>query len=247
MGTSQAALTDCMTANPAARTSGTSAPAPAPVAGLALCRVLRFADAALQSWRNGSGITRQLAVWPPMAPSSDFTWRVSAADVTEAGRFSDWSGFDRQLWITQGPGIRLTDPAGGATATLRRGERLDFPGERRYACALLGGPVRDLNVMLKRGRGTLQSTLVRGDAAWALVPGHHILYCAAGSARVLAAGQFIATLGPGDALHLVPDTGGTQPRVSIVAGHAATECIAIHLQTQRPPASVDNRGRIPVS
>lgn len=245
MGTSQAALIECMTANPAAQADSTAVPVP--VAGFALCRVLRFADTPLQPWRNGSGITRQLAVWPPMSGGNAFGWRISAAEVTEAGRFSDWSGFDRELWITQGPGIRLTDPADGTVTTLRRGERLDFPGERRYACALLGGPVRDLNVMLKRGCGTLQSTLVRGDAAWPLVPGHHILYCAAGSARVLAAGQSIATLSTGDALHLVPDTGGTQPRVSIVAGHAATECIAIHLQTRRPPASVDNRGRIPVS
>lgn len=199
-----------------------------------VCRVVRAADAARQRWRNGGGITHQIAIWPPDAQGSDFAWRISAAEVSEPGDFSDWSGFDRQLWITHGAGVRLTDPATGAVTELRPGAALDFPGERRYACALLDGPVRDFNLMLRRGAGTLRSRLIRGTGADSLQPGHNLFYCVQGSVQLSANGKRIAALAAGDTLHIALDAGTAECSVSLAADDTAA-CIAVHIAAAESP------------
>ena len=47
---------------------------------------MRFAELPLAPWRNGGGVTREVAVDGPGA--QDFEWRISIADVNEPGPFS---------------------------------------------------------------------------------------------------------------------------------------------------------------
>ena len=52
--------------------------------------IIRFADLRSEPWRNGGGVTRELASHPQAASAQDgaWDWRVSIADVTKAGDFS---------------------------------------------------------------------------------------------------------------------------------------------------------------
>ncbi|MFN9927385.1 MAG: HutD family protein, partial [Phenylobacterium sp.] len=59
--------------------------------------LLRAADRLAVPWKNGGGITRELAVWPPGASFDDFVWRVSMAEVHQDGPFSSFPGVDRIL------------------------------------------------------------------------------------------------------------------------------------------------------
>ncbi|MBM3986021.1 MAG: hypothetical protein FJ296_10095, partial [Planctomycetes bacterium] len=72
-------------------------------------RVLRAADARRVPWRNGRGVTEELALAPPGASfeRGDFDWRVARATVAQAGPFSAFPGFERVLVVVQGAGLRL--------------------------------------------------------------------------------------------------------------------------------------------
>ncbi|MBL8751184.1 MAG: HutD family protein [Planctomycetes bacterium] len=113
--------------------------------------LLRRDDQVVERWRNGGGTTRTVAIDPPGASvAAGFSWRISVADVAQDGPFSAMPGVDRSLWLLDGNGVELQ--CGDSVTTLReRFQRLDFVGEAPIGARLLGGPVRDLNVMTRRG------------------------------------------------------------------------------------------------
>jgi uncharacterized protein len=65
-------------------------------------RVVRFAALPAVPWKNGGGTTVEIAVHPPSAGTDAFDWRVSAAEIREAGPFSRFDGIDRALAILDG-------------------------------------------------------------------------------------------------------------------------------------------------
>jgi len=117
----------------------------------------RFALSALpaQPWKNGGGLTREIAVMPPGAGMADFTWRVSVAEIARDGPFSPFPGIDRQILLLAGAGVRLQSPVEAVPAVdhlLHEPLRpFAFAGEAAISATLLGGPTQDLNVMTRRG------------------------------------------------------------------------------------------------
>lgn len=100
-------------------------------------------------WRNGGGVTHEIA---REGPPDAFSWRVSVADVAQAGPFSAFPGVDRVIALLEGAGFSLHD-AGRLRVTLSRpGEAYAFSGDDAVTCTLVDGPVRDLNVMVDRAR-----------------------------------------------------------------------------------------------
>jgi len=138
-------------------------------------RVLRAADRIATPWKNGGGVTREVAAWPPGAdlggfewrislaeiaadgpfspPGADldgFEWRISLAEIAADGPFSTFPGVDRVLTVIQGEGLLLTVDD-RMLALDAASPPLDFPGEARVAARLTDGPISDLNVMVRRG------------------------------------------------------------------------------------------------
>lgn len=124
-------------------------------------------------WRNGGGETAEVAAFPPGAGMDNFVWRVSIAVVRGDGPFSDFPGIDRILSVLEGqlslavadaPEMRLT-PAEAPFA---------FPADVAAWGAPVGGDVRDLNVMVRRGQCTASverlpagtARVVGGDEDW---------------------------------------------------------------------------------
>src|SRR5690606_25402118 len=58
-------------------------------------------------WKNGGGVTVEIAVHPQDASVDDFDWRVSMATVASDGSFSVFPGIDRTLSVLEGDGIVL--------------------------------------------------------------------------------------------------------------------------------------------
>lgn len=112
--------------------------------------LLRAADRLAVPWKNGGGITRELAVWPPGASFDDFVWRVSMAEVHQDGPFSSFPGVDRILTLLEG-GLRLTVSGAGVFDLSPQTPPLAFDGDAPASAALATGPVLDLNVMTRRG------------------------------------------------------------------------------------------------
>ena len=104
------------------------------------------------AWKNGGGVTREIVREPAGASLEDFDWRVSVADIAAAGPFSRFVGIDRHLLLLEGDGVHLTSAEAGLDVSLLAdGTVLAFSGDVDMGSQLLGGAVRDFNVMTKRG------------------------------------------------------------------------------------------------
>ena len=55
-------------------------------------RILRADELLPTPWRNGLGVTREIALCPPGADTDDFLWRASVADVVGPAPFSQFPG-----------------------------------------------------------------------------------------------------------------------------------------------------------
>lgn len=112
--------------------------------------VLRWSDYAVVPWRNGGGVTREVAAGPPGAGPADFDWRVSIAEVAGSSEFSTFPGVDRIIVPLDAAAMVLT--VDGTAHRLRRGEPFAFSGDSTTSCVIEGSSTRDLNVMTRRGR-----------------------------------------------------------------------------------------------
>ncbi|MEW2161243.1 HutD family protein [Streptomyces sp. NPDC007189] len=114
-------------------------------------QILRAAERTVTPWKNGGGLTREVAVSPSGAGVADFDWRLSMADVAQGGPFSCFPGVDRVIMVVEGPGMALTVD-GTEHLVGQRFRPFAFPGDAVTQCRLLGGPLVDFNVMTRRDR-----------------------------------------------------------------------------------------------
>ena len=115
-------------------------------------QIVQLADVPATAWRNGGGVTRELAVWPSAA---DWAWRMSVADVAQAGPFSVFEGIDRWFAVLDGAGVRL-DMAGESYPLTPADAPLFFDGATPVDCQMLAGKTVDFNLMLRRGSASAQ-------------------------------------------------------------------------------------------
>jgi environmental stress-induced protein Ves len=175
--------------------------------------LLRAADRTDRPWKDGGGLTSEIAAWPPGADMTGFAWRVSTATVTGPGPFSRFAGVDRTLAVLSGKlDLRV---AGQAARLLTTADApFAFAGDADCFGCPIDGPVRDLNVMVRRSSFTAavrrvadERILVDADDACLLV--------ATGAAAVTIEGQ-AHHLGSLDALLMQPRLEGWA--ASIVGG-----------------------------
>lgn len=158
--------------------------------------VLRWSEYDSMPWKNGGGVTREVASGavqepPASAESADgFDWRVSVADVDAGGPFSAFPGIDRVITLVEGEGMVLT--VDGTPQPVRPLSPFAFSGDAVTDCRLEAGAVRDMNVMTRRGRATAQVRMVPVAAAQ-----DSEMVCAAGETLlVMATTDGIAVGGP---------------------------------------------------
>lgn len=113
--------------------------------------IARWNDLRPQPWKNGGGVTYELALGPQRADAASFDWRVSIAEVASDGPFSIFEGVDRTLVLLDGRGVELVVD-GHSTALSAAQPRLSFAGSAQTYARLFDGPVRDLNVMTRGSR-----------------------------------------------------------------------------------------------
>lgn len=64
--------------------------------GLRHGRILRAAERPALPWKNGGGVTREVVAHPPGSDLGHFDWRVSIAEIHNAGPFSRFPGIERR-------------------------------------------------------------------------------------------------------------------------------------------------------
>jgi len=160
-------------------------------------RLLRAADRTAVPWKNGGGVTREVAASPPSAGLDSFDWRVSIAEVRASGPFSVFEGIDRTLTVLQG---RLALTFADRTVELTAdGARFAFPGDVPCTGQPVGGPVTDLNVMVRRGR---RSAHVERVTEGVIAPETTMLVVASASTGIQWGDRHMA-LAPFDAVLIV--------------------------------------------
>jgi environmental stress-induced protein Ves len=135
-----------------------------------------------QAWKNGGGITHQLA---RSDDSLGMRWRVSIAEVASDGPFSRFEQTDRIIMLLRGKGFCLH---GAAEHTVMLDKALvpfAFAGETEIDCTLIDGPVQDFNLMTRRSdvKASLQVLSVTGPLSLKLAQ-ESMLYLASGQLQL---------------------------------------------------------------
>jgi len=205
---------------------------------MTIFRHLRPSDHRVMPWKNGKGSTVELAVHPPPQGKGigDFLWRVSVATVDADGPFSSFPGYDRKIVVLEGEGMMLSHGEEGSAVRLGPLEPYSFPGEAATTCRLMGGPVRDFNVMTRRGESQSTVSVVmpdRGLELSATGAGFQLLYCHQGRCQITAPEGAVVVLEPGDVLRI---EGLEQDRgVLRLTGDPA--CVVVRVEIEVPDRS----------
>ncbi len=102
-------------------------------------------------WRNGRGISWDIASDQPFGQNADFGWRLAIAEIAASGPFSVYGPVDRFFTLLDGDGLDLTFATGRKLAVNKSFVPLAFPCDIATDCTLRGGPCRALNLFTARG------------------------------------------------------------------------------------------------
>jgi environmental stress-induced protein Ves len=160
--------------------------------------IIRYAELKAHPWRNGGGVTREVARHSrtPSALDNSWDWRVSIAEVSKAGPFSAFAGMDRVLTVIDGELLLLS--VDGAEHPLEKYRPFRFSGDAAAAGALPTGDIRDLNVITRNGAFKGYTSIIELSKKRA----HPVFE---GQFGILLQGQ--ATVSPGTAGDPAPDAG----------------------------------------
>lgn len=151
----------------------------------------RAADLVAAPWRNGRGVSRDIATLS--AGDGTLLWQASLAELTEDCDFSDYVGFDRVFTPLAGGGIALSHDGGPFLPCPLLTPRA-FDGGARTRCRIGGQAGRAFNVVTAQKRRKADVQVLR-LAAGSPVPHGDVLHCWSGR---LDAGDGPAE--PGDSL-----------------------------------------------
>ena len=180
--------------------------------------VLRREDQPVTPWRNGGGVTREVAfgLW---GSRTEFEWRVSIAEVEQAGPFSSFPGVERTIMLLEGEQMVLT--VDGVERPLQRRVPFTFSGDSATTCQIPAGPTRDLNVMTQRGR--VSATTVVHDLS-----DGRALPVAGATVAVLLTGEAVVVGPDGSRAELAPlDALGPSATVRMVMGDGLVAVVRI--------------------
>lgn len=188
-----------------------------------MLRIFTPSDHVITAWKSGQGTTAEIARQPQgPAGDFDFDWRISIAGVTANGAFSAFPGIERTIIAISGAGLVLT-VGDAAPHRLLPLEPYGFDGGSAACGELINGPVRDFNVMVRRGVWASQTEVWRGGhikvapaqrqvvlayavtGNWRVVDGANSCTLAAGDSLMARSGDIceLRSMAAGDVLALV--------------------------------------------
>ncbi|WP_366660163.1 HutD family protein [Leisingera sp. JC11] len=141
-------------------------------------------------WRNGGGVTRELAVHEA---DGRMVWRLSLADIARSGPFSAFPGLARIHCVVEGAGHTLSNESMRLEA--RPLEPLSFDGGVELNCRLRDGPCRAFNVIYDPARVTAEPRIL-ADGTVPDAEGRQLLFVVSGGLDM--AGSI--RLGPGEGI-----------------------------------------------
>jgi uncharacterized protein len=126
-------------------------------------RIIRAGELREGRWRNGMGVSWDIAAEPPSSGIEDFDWRFAIARIDANVPFSHYPGVDRYFTLIEGQGLDLEFDARTTLAVGRLFVPHAYPCDVPAVCRLHNGPCRALNLFLKRGCWSAEVAVVSGD------------------------------------------------------------------------------------
>ena len=183
-------------------------------------RIVRRSELVETPWKNGGGITRDIA---SETVGDVVLWRLSMADVGADGPFSSFAGLTRILTVIEGDGLILQGPDGDLTVGYAR--PVTFDGGGAVSARLTSGPIRDFNLMYDTARYDAHAEVMHGpsDIQYGGTRRTLVIHTIAGAARL---GE-MASLGTGDSAII----GNAPVQLGLGAGDVAL-CIVLRVADQ---------------
>lgn len=195
-------------------------------------------DLVRMPWRNGRGVSEEVAIWPQDAVHArgEGDWRLARTRFSAGGPFSRFDGFERLLVVTEGDGLVLDHGVAAPRRRLRRDETWRFQGEWDTTALLEGGEIADLNVLLKRDvvAGDLEvASLGERRMLLELEPEHTLVHLVAGRLRARLPGEEEAfTLEVGETLWVHAARRGDEAELLGLA--PGTRAAVLRVRTVKP-------------
>ncbi|MES2068931.1 MAG: HutD family protein [Pseudomonadota bacterium] len=160
-------------------------------------------DCPAMPWKNGGGITTELAIAPEGATLDNFDWRFSSAVVSSSGPFSHFAGIDRSLALLQGQALDLQVDSVSSLELTPASAIFRFRGEQQVYATLAQATVVDLNVMTRRNRYSHQLLRLSGSTSHEIQRQATLvlLYCLRGEGCI-EIDDALVRMQPGDLLML---------------------------------------------
>jgi environmental stress-induced protein Ves len=124
---------------------------------------LRRANYLSMPWRNGLGVTLEIAREP--GAGCEFLWRLSLATVASSGPFSNYAGYRRSVTLIAGDGFRLGIGDGDPVVLDSLGATALFAGDASTTCALINGASSDLSLVVRELGAIVSVTRIQSIAA----------------------------------------------------------------------------------
>jgi len=100
-------------------------------------------------WKNGLGVTTELAISKP-GDIHHFDWRLSIASVVENGVFSNFSGYQRNLILISGDGLTLQHDNQHVDTLNHILDIAHFDGGCETLGQLHNGAIKDFNIITNK-------------------------------------------------------------------------------------------------
>ncbi len=191
-----------------------------------MIKLLRAANYPRMPWKNGAGTTLEIKR-DAGADLDGFGWRVSIADVGEAGAFSSFAGYQRIISVLEGQGMCL-HVDGAQSRPLGAFDPFAFAGDSQVDCRLLDGAIRDFNLIYDPQRYSARlQWLCIGQAERLFSSAPTVLLFSAGDGlRVSRQGEDCGSLGRFDCLCLF---GERQLSELTLSAQASVYCCLVEL------------------
>lgn len=125
-------------------------------------RIIRSHEFSEGRWRNGMGVSWDIASDPPGA--EDFGWRFATARIERDVPFSDYPGVDRIFTLIAGDGLALDFADGNRLDVAKRFVPHPFACDVASFCRLNGGPCMALNLFMRREQWTADAAILSSGA-----------------------------------------------------------------------------------
>jgi len=123
--------------------------------------IQRAVDRTPQPWKNGLGVQYEITCDGSLP--DDWTWRLSTADITQDVPFSVFPGVNREFCVADGNGVVLN--INGVDHRCEPGSITKFRGDDLVFAALIDGPMRALNLMVRDGAEEKHLQIVRAGSS----------------------------------------------------------------------------------